>query len=641
MKKMQDSLFKSETGGLIGFIDDTLKGKAFSTIASSVPTRSALAQFQRVVAALFVEGKVVALDFLDIQTSSKKSSGKGMKLELGSPIIRDFAAIKNLAKSIDIPKEKISATVAKSGHPLVQAFHENISDMIRMQEEVLTLFQDRPKVTIPNVVLPKVQTPISKNFEKTLYVTLENHPYLIDHSLLRQPKGWKEVADMEPVIPMTMIFEQLAEIAQAEIPGSQVHKIMNVSVFQWMNVAKPFEKTVKAEWRSTNHAYLDIENFVNAEVLLTSSARPNPSFNLPIGDLLPIERTPEEIYDMHMFHGEKYQGITEISKVGTKGIIGKIKGNGGKGSLLDNAGQLFGLWLQLTLTKDRIAFPVKIKDIEFFGDLHDQEGIFECTCSLTEMNDEFAIGDILLTRNGKVWCKISGWQNRRLEIDAALWNVSMSPLHNRLSEEIAPQVFFFHQAYSRVASWDFILKRYFNQTEKQHHQNLLPNKRKGWMVSRVAVKDAVRNLLKQEKNHPCFPITFEVASDEVGKPYLIGDSTKDIHISLAHKGKDAVGIAKSGKPVGIDMEIIEERSSGFYDLVFTDNELVLLKDKNQAEWTTRFWVAKEAYGKFLGTGLKGNPKKLEVEKITEDSLWINQTEIKTIKFKNYIIGWTL
>lgn len=629
------------TGGLIGFIDDTLKGKAFSTIASSVATRSALAQFQRVVAALFVEGKTVALDFLDIQNKTKKSSGKGIKLELGSPIIRDFAAIKNLAKSLDTAKPKVSATVVKTGHPLVQAFQDNISDMIKMQEEVLTLFQDRPKISIPNVVLPKAQAPISKNFEKTLYVTLETHPYLIDHSLLRQPKGWTEVADMEPVIPMTMIFEQLAEIAQAEIEGSQVHKIMNVSVFQWMNVAKPFEKTVKGEWKSTNHAYLDIENFANAEVVLTSTARPNPTFNLSIGEILPIERTPEEIYEMHMFHGEKYQGITEVSKVGTKGIIGKIKGNGGKGSLLDNAGQLFGLWLQLTLTKDRIAFPVKIKDIEFFGDLQDQEGIFECTCSLTEMNDEFAIGDILLTQNGKVWCKISGWQNRRLEIDAALWNVSMSPLHNRLSEEIAPEVFFFHQAYSRVASWDFILKRYFNQTEKQHHQTLLPNKRKSYMVSRVAVKDAVRNLLKKEKNHPCFPITFEVGKDEVGKPFLIGDSTKDIHISLAHKGKDAVGIAKSGKPIGIDMEIMEERSSGFYDLVFTDNELALLKGKDQAEWTTKFWVAKEAYGKFIGTGLKGNPKNFEVEKITEDSLWINQTEIKTIKHKNYIIGWTL
>ncbi|WP_326983100.1 beta-ketoacyl synthase N-terminal-like domain-containing protein [Chryseobacterium sp. MYb264] len=630
------------TGGLIGFIDDTLKGKAFSTIASSTPVRSALAQLQRVVAALFVEGKTIALDFLDIQSSSKTASGKGIKLELGSPIIRDFAAIKNLAKSVEVPKQK-NISVAKTGHPLVQAFQENMAEMISMQEEVLTLFQNRPEIKASKAtpIVPQITVPRSKDFSKTLYVDLENHPYLIDHSLLRQPKGWSTVADMEPVIPMTMIFEQLAEIAQAEIAGSKVHKIMNVSVFQWMNVAKPFEKTVKGEWRSTNHAYLDIENFVNAEVLLTSTDRQIPNINLSVGDVLPIERTPEEIYEMHMFHGEKYQGITEVSKVGTKGIVGKIKGNGGKGSLLDNAGQLFGLWLQLTLTKDRIAFPVKIKDIEFFGDLQDQDGIFECTCSLTEMNDEFAIGDIVLKKDGKVWCMISGWQNRRLEIDAALWNVSMSPLHNRLSEEIAPEVFFFHQAYSRVASWDFILKRYFNQTEKKHHQTLLPNKRKSWMVSRVAVKDAVRNLLKKEKNHPCYPITFEIGKDDVGKPYLIGDSTENIHISLAHKGKDAVGIAKNGKQVGIDMEIIEERSSGFYDLVFTDHELTLLKDKDQAEWTTKFWVAKEAYGKFLGTGLKGNPKRFEVEKITEDSLWINQTEIKTIKHKNYIIGWTL
>jgi acyl transferase domain-containing protein/phosphopantetheinyl transferase len=628
------------SGGLLGFIDDTLKGKAFGSIASSLPTRSALTQLERVVAALFVEGKTVALDFLEVHTHSKKISGKGIKLQLGSPIIRDFKEIKSLAQSFESTKQKnISATVAKTGHPLVQAFQENMTDMMRMQEEVLTLFQNRLENSAQSPVLTKV--PTQKNFSRTLHVNLDSHPYLIDHSLLRQPKGWVDIADMEPVIPMTMIFEVLAEIAQSEIPGSHVHKIMNVNVFQWMNVAKPFEQVVKGEWRSSNHSYLNIENFANAEVLLTSSAPAVPFFDLSIGDLLPINRTPEEIYEKHMFHGEAYQGITEISAVGTQGIVGKIKGNGGKGSLLDNAGQLFGLWLQLTLTKDRIAFPVKIKDIEFFGHMDDQEGLFDCYCILTDLNEEFATANIILKRNGKVWCAITGWQNRRLEIDEALWNVSMSPLHNRLSEEIAPEIFYFHQAYSRVVSWDFIMKRYFNQTEKKYHNELLPNKRKNWMVSRVAVKDAVRNLLRQQKDHACFPIAFEVRSNEVGKPYLIGDSTEDIHVSLAHKGKEAVAIARYGSPVGIDMELIEERSSGFYDMVFTDRELALLKDRDQAEWTTRFWVAKEAYGKFLGVGLKGNPKAYEVELIKDDHLWINQIEIKTIKHLNYIIGWTL
>ena len=342
-----------------------------------------------------------------------------------------------------------------------------------------------------------------------------------------------------------------------------------------------------------------------------------------------------------MFHGRAYQGIMEVSAVGTGGIVGQIKSGGGKGSLLDNAGQLFGLWLQLTLKKDRIAFPVKIKQIEFFQDMHDQEGMFECSCILTELNGEFATADIVLHRDEKIWCVISGWQNRRLEIDDALWNVSMSPLHNRLSQEIAPDIFFFHQAYSRVASWDFILKRYFNGSEKQYHAQLLPNRKKNWIVSRVAVKDAVRHLLHKKSKRACFPITFEVRSSEIGKPYISGEGTDDIHISLAHKGKDAVAIARSDRPVGIDMEIIQERSAGFYPLVFSSAELSLLKDREQAEWTTRFWVAKEAYGKLTGQGLKGNPKAYQVERIDGDHLWINQVEIKTIKHQNYIIGWTM
>jgi len=628
------------TGGLIGFIDDTLKGSPFSTLASSVANRTALAQLQRVVAALFVEGKVLALDFLNIQNHRKIVPKKGIKLQLGSPIIRDFEPLQNLRKSIHTVQPKKVLTEAKVSHPLVRAFQENIADMIRMQEEVLDVFQNQGEAVVLTPVLTKKQLADSP-FTKTLHVNLDTHPYLIDHSLLRQPKGWSDVADMEPVIPMTMIFELLAEAAQAEQPETKIHKIMNVSVFQWMNVARPFEKTIKGVWRSNHHAYLDIENFANAEVSLTASHPPQPTFDLSVGERLPIERTPLEIYEKHMFHGEKYQGITVVSAVGKKGITGQIKGNGGKGSLLDNAGQLFGLWLQLTLTKDRIAFPVKIKQIEFFEDMHDQNGEFECTCILTELNDEFAIADIVLQRDGKVWCAIKGWQNRRLEIDEALWNVSMSPLHNRLSEEIAPQVFFFHQAYSRVSSWDFILKRYFNQREKQYYQELLPNRRKNWMVSRVAVKDAVRQVLSEKKKQPSYPITFEIYSDKTGKPHLKGNATEQIQISLAHKGKDAVAIARHDKPVGIDMEIIAERSPEFYQLVFTDTELALLEERDQAEWTTRFWVAKEAYGKLLGTGLKGNPKRHEVTCIQGDHLWIDQIEIKTIKHLNYIIGWTL
>lgn len=160
------------------------------------------------------------------------------------------------------------------------------------------------------------------------------------------------------------------------------------------------------------------------------------------------------------------------------------------------------------------------------------------------------------------------------------------------------------------------------------------------MISRVAVKDAVRNLLNKTKQEAYFPIAFEIRSDEFRKPYPHGSMTDGIHVSIAHKGTDAVGIAQYDRSVGIDIERIEERSEGFGDLVFSEEEKVLLADKDKAEWATRFWVAKEAYGKYLGKGLQGNPKAYTIQEIRGEELRINDIFIKTIKHKNYIIGWT-
>ncbi|TCO24969.1 acyl transferase domain-containing protein [Pedobacter psychrotolerans] len=628
------------SGGLTGFIDDTLKGKEISTISANVPIRSGITQLQRVVAALFVEGREIGLDFLGQTKSSSVKPNKGIKLVLGSPIIHHLQTLKNLAIQ-NQPKAK--PVFADSLHPVLNAFNENVLEMISMQEEMIGHFE---KANFNDQSQPsfEYQHPVKtirKPFSQKLDVSLDHQPYLIDHSLLRQPKGWPTVEDMDPVIPMTMIFELFAEIALAQSPEEKVHKIKNMRVFQWMNVVKPFQETVTGEWKDDETVYLNLERFANAEVKLSPFLNTAPDRNFDIGEKLNIDRTAEQIYDAHMFHGPAYQGIKKIVAVGQNGITGIIEAADGKGSLLDNAGQLFGLWLQLTLEKDRIAFPVKIQEIEFFGEIAEQDGTFECTCVLTELNDEFATADIVMKKAGQIWLIISGWQNRRLEIDEPLWNVSMSPLRNRLSEEIAPGVFLFGNAYSRVVSWDFILKRYFNQTEKKHHNSLLPNKRKTWMISRVAAKDAVRNLLNTQKQQACYPITFEIYSDEFRKPYVKGGLTEGIQISIAHKGTDAVGIARFDQAVGIDIETIEERSHAFFDLVFNDHELELLAQKDKTEWATRFWVAKEAYGKFLGKGLQGNPKAYTVEKINGDELIINNITIKTIKHQNYIIGWTL
>lgn len=631
------------SGGLTGFIDDTLKGQSFSTIASNVATRSGITQLQRVLAAVFAEGRSVDAGLLTSIKGKPAAPVKSQRLQLGLPIIHQLPAFKALAAQPEgLPVRRSAVLFADTADPLLRAFNENIAAISGTQEEIMQLFQDKDNGSsrqMTGIAVP-VASSARQDFSQDIDVSLDNCPYLIDHSLLRQPAGWHCVADMDPVIPMTMIFELFGEIAKAHAAGMQVQQIRNIRVFQWMNVAQPFRETITGEWKEDNLVYLNLERFANAEVRLAATLRNVPVGYFDIGDLLQIHRTPEQIYEEHMFHGQGYQGIRSIKGVGRKGITGMIEGAAGKGSLLDNAGQLFGLWLQLTLSKDRIAFPVKIQEIEFFEPMEDQQGLFECTCVLTELTEEFATADFIIKRADRVWAIVSGWQNRRLEIDEALWSVSMSPLHNRLSEEIAPGVMLFHHAYSRVVSWDFILKRYFNQAEKKYYQELLPNKRKTWMISRVAVKDAVRHLLRKERQQSCYPITFEIKADELHKPYPSGGLADGIHISIAHKGTDAVAIARSDKAVGIDMEHIEERSEGFFDLVFSPAEISLLAGKDRAEWATRFWVAKEAYGKYLGKGLQGNPKAYTVEEICGDELRIKDVMIRTIKHQNYIIGWT-
>ncbi|SEL44517.1 Acyl transferase domain-containing protein [Chitinophaga rupis] len=630
-------------GGLIGFVDDTLKQKNYSAVAASVPTRSGLTQLQRVLAALFVEGQAVDSSFMEApataaSTIKSKPANRPIKLQLGSPIVRELPSLKKLS----VPAANRSAVPETAASPLMQALLNNFAEISDIQQSVMEIFQQ--KATHRNGTNGHAHTamhaaPLQKQpLVKKLDVSLDTHPYLIDHSLIRQRPGWHCADDCEPVIPMTMILEMFGDIAKENAPGMEVQKIMQVKVFQWMNVATPFRETVKGEWKAPDRIYLDLEKYANAEVHLSQQYGTPEKTAADIGTPLQITITPQQIYSQRMFHGPAYQGITEVKVIAEKGIAGIIEGGAGKGSLLDNAGQLFGLWLQLTLPKDRIAFPVKIQEVEFYQQMEDQQGSFECTCQLTSLNDEFAFADFILKRDDKVWAIIRGWQNRRLEIDEPLWNALISPKHT-LAKEIVPGVFMFHNAYSRVNSWDFIVKRYFNQEEKKHHNSMPLHKKKEWVISRVAVKDAVKALLLEAGNL-YYPVEFAIRSNEAGQPFTEGDMTGNVHISLAHKNTDAVAIARFGKPVGIDIEEIREHNTAFEGLVFDPSELALLGNRNHAEWLTRYWVAKEAYGKSLGKGLQGNPKAYVVEAINGETLTIQGVHIQTIQYKNYIIGWT-
>jgi 3-oxoacyl-(acyl-carrier-protein) synthase/phosphopantetheinyl transferase len=658
------------SGSLIGFVDDILKNKEYAAISSTGSRVSTLEQLRRVLSLLFIEGKDINISFIGIKNKEASSSNNEILVFENQSLIKNFPLLQELSYKNKIQateSDSINSLFIKSNHPVVQAMNDYTKELILMQKEFTELVETRKTFAsnsnsnnivndfgslkhatqpiIPNTVIPDIK--VGSTFEEKLDIDLKNYPYIIDHSLFKQPKNWKVLEDIGPVIPMTMTFELLIEAAHKQNLTKKVLRLGPVSVFQWMKVYKPFQQNIEGTWKTENIVSLKIKNFANGDVTL-GDAFPNvdPSYlkDIDFGDNEVTPPTPEIIYKYHMFHGPGYQGILEVTNISKKGLRAIVKKSFGKGSLMDTIGQLYGLYLQLMIEGEfKVSFPVKIEEINFYQDIKDQEGIFECICLPTSFANNLATADIIMKRDGKVWCIIKGWKNQIFEgFDTNLWNTNMSPSEHILAKEIAPNVYFFDDRYKKAVNQDFLMHIYLNTDEKRHYDSLMLNKKKDFLISRVCIKDCVRDHINNQFGIKYFPIEFTIQHDERNKPSIHGvPETDSLEISIAHKGSNTVSMV-SNNPVGIDLEIIEERDKSFLDIAFTEKEINLIKSKDDiAEWSTRFWVAKEAYGKMLGIGLSGNPKQYEVISINGENLTINNTVIKTIKHNNkFIIGWT-
>lgn len=661
-------------GSLVGFVDDTLVGKPYSAISEVSGQRSSLEQLRRVMALLYIEGRDVDMSFLNVERPGKKKSNRGMRLQMIMDFQREFPLLSSLRQEHAqvAPSFDFNSLAVDTSHPVMAALNENMKEMAQMQMELAQLFKE--KGTSPQsvgiaktnpVIIPQAQVaeeirPVAASkeaapavkqtvartgttFVEDLNISLDTHPTLMGHSLVKQPSYWECLDDLNPVIPMTMTFELIAEAAHKQDLSKKIAGIGPISVFQWMEVHNPFIQKINGVWKSEELLSLGIKNFASGEVILKDSlpkADPYYENYIDLGENISHLPTTEEVYEKYMFHGPDYQGIEKVTHVTEKGIRAFIRSKAGKGSLLDNMGQTYGLYLHLILKENYITFPVKVQEITFYQDMHDQEGLFECICLNKSIDDDFTTCEMVLKRDGKLWCVIKGWQNRRFEFDDKLWTITLNPGRSLIAEQIQPGVFLFEGTYSKASVWEFLRKRYLNQPEKKRYASLPLNKRKDYLASRIALKDSLRSYVQDNRNRVTYPIEFFIKYDDNGKPSVYGmDETNGLEISLAHKGVTSVSIV-SEKPVGIDIETIEERTKDFLDISFTSHELELLKDRDIAEWSTRLWVAKEAYGKMLGVGLQGNPKRYEVKRIEGETLVIEDCEIKTLKHKNFIIGWT-
>ena len=111
----------------------------------------------------------------------------------------------------------------------------------------------------------------------------------------------------------------------------------------------------------------------------------------------------------------------------------------------------------------------------------------------------------------------------------------------------------------------------------------------------IAADHLARLAISEHCGVPMESIRF--ARTEDGKPYAVG---LDVHFNISHSGSLAA-CAVSDKPVGIDVQIMRPLKTNLTRKVCTPEECAYVGDNLERFY--QVWCTKEAYFKWLGTGI--------------------------------------
>ena len=670
------------TGSLVGFVGDTLRGRPHLVASANVPNRSGMAQLLRLAAALSVEGAHVDFDRLlpegarpSIGAEQALSAGKArssppssaarpeprkpaarpVELTLGVPL---FTPSVHLAHTEPPPSLRGPEAPFDPGDPLAAEYAASLAEMRAAEDEIWRAFS-----SARGPVLPAQREMVTRR-----ELSVEAYPFLVDHAFYRQRAGWPSMEDRYPVVPMTMILSLMCDVARELVPERIPVGLERLRALRWLAVAPPVEIQIAAKFDGESKVEVTIDGYASGVVEVASvyPAAPRPD-RAHLTNEAPAPITARQLYsDRWMFHGPAYQGVIDLGVLAKDGIHGTLVSLSAKGGLLDNAGQLLGYWVMQNAAVDRLAMPVLLERVRFFAPEPAPGERVECTVRIRDLDASLVRADVELWRGERLFCRIEGWEDRRFDTDARVWNVLMFPEKN-LVTEMRPEGFgVLRQPWRAAASRDLLARRYLTEAERKDQQKVGPRGRGEWLLGRMALKDCVRHLLWQRGHGPLFPAEIEIDAEPAGRPVVRGPFQDRLHVSAAHKHGLVVARVTEDRECGIDLERIEPRSADFEELAFTASERALLPgaaatprsdspssqdSPSPSEPTardvaiTRFWVAKEAAGKALGTGLTGNPSRFVVRETADDRLLVttegHRVWVQTAHLdKDHIVGWT-
>lgn len=305
--------------------------------------------------------------------------------------------------------------------------------------------------------------------------------------------------------------------------------------------------------------------------------------------------------------------------------------------LLDAVVSGFPLWRSHERFHGAISLPFRCRSIAYYAAWVPEGTRLRCSLRLTNVTPRSFQVDILVTDTaGHAILRIDGWEELSGRAGRSLRDFVMNPSKFFITQPLptsllpdasaevvgalyvndAPDFFITNQELWLKALAAAVLTR--NERENFAQMGGTPHRRLEWLLGRTTAKEAVRRLLL--RNYNLYEPAADIAiwKDNLGKPHPIGDWQSQVSaaldLSIAHTGGLILGAAVAQGHIGFDVEsTARDLTEDFLRGVFTLEEQELAtKSGDGPTAILRFWCAKEAISKALGTGIRFPPTDLRI-----------------------------
>ena len=657
-------------------VEDTLKDSPHAAIALNSIHRRGMLQIQHAIGQLVALGARMDISHWFVRRHGRKLDfASALSLEVRRDaemrLSRSFPRLTLIANETGLASSSAIVIDPKGRGAKAAARAAAVAQLARRQRQ-FDFGAMNPLVSDADALdsSPGVAIEIAKVFK------IADMPFLGDYAL-----GNSQISYSDPnlkglvLFPMSVGVEAMAETAVQLVPNKAFVRVEDFVCRRRVQFVrgelKLFiraeriasgslgESAVKVQIRddasNSTYTWPVMEAVI---VFSTTSPVPSPAMVEPLSKPRSVHWSGRDVYPTRLCCGRRLRGIQFVEAWSESGLDYEIVAPELSGNvtytrfpmwivdplLLEIVTSGFAVWRSHEKFAGSFAFPFRLRKLVFGGVMPKEGARIKCYLRLTGVTPKSQICDIVATDgNGNEVLLVQGWEELAERVPCEYRDLVMQPANSYLTDSLDEGIL--GAPATDVASafvtdvpypvferneelWLKMLSHIIlDSSERRDFADMTGSvsRRTEWLFGRVAAKEAVRRFMKRHYQARWSDADVRIWADDSGKPHALGAwndflSTK-LDIAIAHTAQFVVAIVAANARVGVDVEsVMRDLSEEFTTGVFTPEELELAAQAaNASHAIIKFWCAKEAVSKALGTGIRYSPKEMVVTGFMADT----------------------